>query len=489
MKESILKEFNYQLESDAILDVFSTIGEEEVNNDNFEVLTNKNLNVLILASGERRDQMGDIVSKMASSEALELLDNFNFNKKSSNEILDFLKKSIFDINNFIVEYLETANIPNCSTSLSIAVIYKNSFFTAHIGKNRIYVIPKDETPTLLSKDPSYSKKISSSTDSSQEKSNYLGDKELDETNFFVRQEADLYHNERVFISSPHMTEYLPENKFLRPIEEIESHLSSYPPLQNASFIRYVHYERRVEVLRINKEEIDEFNYESGMLDFNIDWQKILPTLKKVALALGILIIVIFVYGLIESTPETTIKTEERKNLIPIDENKIVSLPLVKKEIETKLTAELIPPKLEYKRPEPKKLEPMVIKEKEIKEAVKIELSSLKLLKKAESDILNVEEGLRITFKENQLIASKAESFYHKGANQSRLYCKISNKNSEVKGEIIKLLTKQNFANSVVVSNHNNSSTINIKIKNSCNYTRSQWAKKSNLDLLTFKCEP
>ena len=474
MKEPTIEEFNYELESDAILDIYSTAGEEEVNKDNFEVLTNKNVSILILAAGKGRSTIGDILSEMASSQALKLFDAYQFDKKSPTEIVEFLKEMFFTINNVIVEYLEVANISDCSTTLSIALIYKNTLFTAHIGESRIYVIHRDETATLLSKDPSYSKRISKDTLSDQEQSNYLGDPTLDEENFFVIHEANLLHKDTVFLCSNNMIETLSENHFTDNIEDIKTLLANTPPLKNASFLRYLHYERSVQVLRVEKEEIEEnenieYGYEYGIPE--IDWEKFLPIIKKIALALGIVIIFIFFYQLLTNDSENKVFTEMDVNHTEetsIENNQSFSIsPL---EETTQVNEEVY-------------IEETVKKEPELKP------TTLKLLNKADSDVLYLgEEGIRITFKENQLIASTPELFYEKNKNSQILYCKLKAVGSELQGEIIKKLQKQYFTNSVIVKVREDEIQIRINIKKSCNYTRSNWAKKSGLDLLTFSCE-
>ena len=474
MKEPTIEEFNYELESDAILDIYSTAGEEEINKDNFEVLTNKNVSILILAAGKGRSTIGDILSEMASSQALKIFDAYQFDKKSPTEIVEFLKEMFFTINNVIVEYLEVAKISDCSTTLSIALIYKNTLFTAHIGESRIYVIHRDETATLLSKDPSYSKRISKDTLSDQEQSNYLGDPTLDEENFFVIHEANLLHKDTIFLCSNNMIETLSENHFTDNIEEIKALLTNTPPLKNASFLRYLHYERSVQVLRVEKEEIEEnenieYGYDYGIPE--IDWEKFLPIIKKIALALGIVIIFIFFYQLLTNDSENKVFTE-------MDVNHTVE------------------PSIEHNQSfsiSPVEESPQVNEETHIEETTKKEQAlkpaTLKLLNKADSDVLYLgEEGIRITFKENQLVASRTELFYEKKENSRMLYCKLKAVGSELKGEIIQKLQKQNFTNSVIVKVRKDEIRIEISIKKFCSYTRSNWAKKSGLDLLTFSCE-
>ena len=496
MEIATIEKFTYEIESNAIVDIFSTAGEEEVNKDNFEVLSNKNLTILILASGKGRSNIGDILSEMASSQALDILDKYQFHKKTPTEIIEFLKEIFFTINDTLVEYLEVSNIKDASTTLSIAVIFKNSLYTAHIGENRIYLIPRDETPTLLSKDPSYSKRISKNSLSSQESSYYLGDLSLKEEQVFITNEATLYHKDTIFLCSNSMLDTIPENKFTKDAEEIKGLINKNPPLESASFLRYLHYERSIEVLRVDKEDMGgeattEYEYETE----EIDWEKITPILKQISLALGVFIIVFFVYLLLSQDSTTgelynkeinqskNLTIENEKRCVP-EQNFIVEKdhPIIQEKnnsIEKKeesLPAKKIIP-----------IQPNIQNTPKIEKLEKLKSETLKVLHKAESDILYT-DTLRITFKGNQLIASKKDLFYEKDKSSQMIYCSLKTTDSELKGELIDELQKQYYSDSVVVKTKGKNINIKIKIKRYCHYTRSNWAKESGLDLLTFECK-
>jgi serine/threonine protein phosphatase PrpC len=486
MKERIIEEFNYELESNAVLDIFSTSGEEELNQDNFEVLTNKNLTVLILADGEGRSTMGDILSEMASSQALEMLDAYQFDKKSSEEIVNFLEKLLFTINNTIVEYLEVAKISDCSTTLSIALIYKNALFTAHIGKSRIYVIHRDETATLISKDPSYSKRISKTSLASEETSNFLGDPTLNEEKILVTHEADLYHKDIVFVCSSNLLESIPENKFSNHIEEIEILLENNPPLENASFLRYLHYERSVEVLRVEREETG--STIEDYLGYELDWEKMMPLLKKAALILGTFLIFGFFYLLVNDRNKTknieTIATPNSEE-IEIVTNEDLQIEKIEVSEERKVAVPVQEEEL------PRRVIPTIQHIPTISSnstsTKKIQTETLRLLNKADSDVLTLGDDLiRITFKQNQLVGSKEGLFKEHEGDPQVLYCTVQG-NTSLQGEIIEKLQKQHYSNSITIRPKNDEIDIRIRIKNSCRYTRSAWAKKSGLDLLTFSC--
>jgi len=489
MKDSRVEEFDYKLESDAILDIFSTAGEEEVNQDNFEVLSNKNLTILILADGKGKGVMGEILSELASSRALAILDEYQFDKKSSEEIVSFLKSLIFEVNDSILEYLETANITDSSTSLSIAVIYKNSLYTAHIGESRIYVIHRDETATLLSKDPSYTKRISKKSMTIQDKSYFLGDKYLTDEKVFVKHEANLHHKDRVVLCSKHILETLLESRFASTIEEIHSVIEKNPPVKNSTFLRYLHYERSVQVLRVHKEEIEDTKSE-------IDWKEMMPIIKKIAFALGSIILFgIFYLFLTKESPEEKLD-------LPVDNN-ATHIQIKSREVNSSIP--MAPSSKERREP---KIVPTVKVERvpEVKEeivqnpfekrteavespTIPLDDKRLKILTKADSDILYLgEEGLRITFKENKLVASEVGLIKERDNNRNKLYCTLDGIESMLHGEITDRLTKQYFTDKVTVTTKHNRVVINISIKKSCSYVRSDWAKKSGLDLLTFSCE-
>ena len=481
MKERIIEEFNYKLESDAMLDIFSTAGEEELNQDNFEVLTNKNLTILILADGEGRSTMGDILSEMASSQALEQLDAYQFDKKSPEEIMGFLETLLFKINDSIVEYIEVANLSDCSTTLSIALIYKNSLYTAHVGKSRIYVIHRDETATLLSKDPSYSKRLSKSSLSEDEKTYYLGDKSLDIEKILITHEADLHHKDTLFVCSNNILETIPENKFTTNIEEIETLLESNPPLENASFLRYQHYERSVEVLRVEKEELRETATEEDDYEkIGIDWENIFPLLKKIALALGILLILGFFYFLLNMESTNIIKEKP-----PVEE-----IPVLNSELPSSRRVDnLVTPTIEVIANKPIVKEESPIENRSTVEVKNLNKKTLKLLQKADSTVLDMgEDGIRITFKGDQLVGSQKRLFSEKDGDSHVLYCTLEGAESELKGEIVDRLKKQRYSNSVSLRSRGEEIVMRIEIKNNCSYTRSSWAEKSGLDLLTFTCE-
>jgi len=500
MQEPIIEEFNYKLESDALLDIFSTAGNEEINKDNFEVLSNKHLTILILASGKGRSTIGNILSEMASSKALETLDKYPFHTKTPTEIIKFLKELFFTINTTLIEYLTVANIQDGSTTLSIAIVYKNSLYTAHTGNSRIYLIPRDETATLLSKDPSYSKRISKSTLSEKDISYYLGDATLNEEKVFVTQESNLHHKDTIFLSSNSILETLSENKFTKEMGEIKELLEKKPPSRSTSFLRYLHYERSVEVLRVEQKDIEEYE------TVEIDWEKIIPLIKKGALIAGVLIIILFTSLLLTQNREDE-KRDDLNQTVTVNDNK--SIPIVK---ETKFVAtkeiiieeeekkeEVIEniekieknPKIETPKTVTKKVIPQQAIPKEHSKPIEpapVEMQTVKFLHKAESDLLFT-PNIRITFKENQLIASKETFFYEQEKNTQILYGAFKANDSELYGEIIDHLQKQNYSDSVVLRKRENEINIKIHIKNSCHYTRSKWAKKSGLDLLTFKCEP
>ena len=167
-KQQHIEEFNNVLENDALLDVFTTAGlTEEINQDSFEVSSSKNLTILILASGLGGETIAELISSMTAEHALKCLEDYQYDQKTSEEIIFFLKSVFLSANELVLDYLRTSDIQGHATTLSIVLIYKNSLYTAHIGESRIYVVHQDDTPTLLSKDPSYSQKFSKNVQENQ----------------------------------------------------------------------------------------------------------------------------------------------------------------------------------------------------------------------------------------------------------------------------------------------------------------------------------
>ncbi len=504
METATIEKFTYEIESNALLDIFSTAGEEEVNKDNFEVLSNKHLTILILASGRGRSTIGDILSEMASSQALEILDRYPFHQKSPEEIVSFLEEMFFTINNALVEYLEVANIDDGATSLSIAIVYKNTLYTAHTGESRIYLVPRDETVTLLSKDPSYSKRISKNTLSNQEKSNYLGTASLTEEQIFVTDEGELRHRDMIFLCSNPILESIPENKFSKDIEEIKLLLEQTPPILSASFLRYCHYERSVKVLRVENDNLEEEVFEDEISETSEgDWRKNIPLLKKIALVVGLLIILLFLnLFLIQSSEksdlnQTSTTNNEKSKLIPLTHTATpTATPTVIIE-EKAIPTPIAPPPVKEVSIEPKETIrkiPITQEEKEeeeeIPEAMETNTSQreiLKLIHRAERDLLYTND-IRITFKKKQLIGSKEKLFYEKENDSRTLYVTLDAVDSELEGEIIEKLKKPSYCDGVLVEKQGEKISIQIHIKAFCHYSRSNWAEKSGLDLLTFDCE-
>jgi hypothetical protein len=330
----------------------------------------------------------------------------------------------------------------------------------------------------------------------------LGDATLNEEKVFVTQEGNLHHKDTIFLSSNSILETLSENKFTKEIGELKELIEKKPPSKSTSFLRYLHYERSVEVLRVEQKDIEEYE------TVEIDWEKIIPLIKKGALIAGVLIIILFTSLLLTKNTEDE-KRDDLNQTVIVNDNQ--SIPIVKetkfvatKEIiidedeEEKKEEELIEniEKIEQKQKieTPKIVTKEVISQqatpKEHPKAIEpapLEVQTVKFLHKAESDLLYT-PNIRITFKENQLIASQETFFYEQEKNTQILYGAFKANDSELYGEIIDHLQKQNYSDSVVLRKRENEINIKIHLKNSCHYTRSKWAKKSGLDLLTFKCK-
>jgi hypothetical protein len=116
-------------------------------------------------------------------------------------------------------------------------------------------------------------------------------------------------------------------------------------------------------------------------------------------------------------------------------------------------------------------------------------SKLKILHKTDGDTLYLKsEKLRITFKTNKLIASQKELFRESQINPNTLYCILEGVDSKMNGSITEQLKKQSFAKKVSIKQSHHQLTLKIQIKESCDYKRSAWAKRRGLDLLTFSCD-
>ena len=477
-KQQHIEEFNNVLENDALLDVFTTAGlTEEINQDSFEVSSSKNLTILILASGLGGETIAELISSMTAEHALKCLEDYQYDQKTSEEIIFFLKSVFLSANELVLDYLKTSNIQGHATTLSIVLIYKNSLYTAHIGESRIYVVHQDDTPTLLSKDPSYSQNFSKNVQTRQE-SSFLGDEAYDEAKVFVTHEANLRHKEKIVLCNKHSLESIPENKFDREIEEIEIIIKETPPLLHTTFLRYTHYERSIEKIKISMEEIS-----SKMDESEIDWERIMPIVKKIALAFGI----IFVLGFFYLAWQGFSNDESIENVIQETQVKRHNAIELKPIIEEKLPQPIVQPTLVEEVP--KVIEPLPetpVKKDEPKQQVN---AKLKLLQKKDSTILHLgEEGIRITFKENRLIASQIETFKINPKNTHEIYCELKGIDSELNGDITDELKKQIFTDNVSITSKYNRVKIKIKIKENCGYTQSNWGKNNGLDLFIFTCE-
>ena len=147
----------------------------------------------------------------------------------------------------------------------------------------------------------------------------------------------------------------------------------------------------------------------------------------------------------------------------------------------------MPTLTEYKREENDYIR-TIVKPKKHTEYPRL-TSTLKLQHKADGDILYLKsKKLRITFKENKLIASQKELFKESQIDPNTLYCTLKGVDSELKGYITDKFRKQYFADRITIRQSHHKLTLKIRIKHSCSYTRSAWARKSGLDLLTFNCE-
>ncbi|HIP51410.1 MAG TPA: hypothetical protein EYG94_04900 [Campylobacterales bacterium] len=478
-KQSQIEEFNNVLENDALLDIFTTAGlTEEINQDSFEVSSSKNLTILILASGLGGETISELISSMTAEHALKLLEDYQYDQKSSEEIILFLKSVFLSSNDLILDYLTTANIEGHATTLSIVLIYKNSLYTAHIGESRIYVVRRDDTPTLLSKDPSYSQNFSKNVQERQE-SSFLGDDAYDDEKVFVTHEANLRHKEKLILCNKHSLESIPENKFDRDIEEIETIIQETPPLINTTFLRYTHYERSIEKIKISMEDIS-----SKMEESEIDWERIMPIIKKIALVFGVILILGFAYLAWQgfSSNESVDDIIQQK---PVEtHNSIELIPVV----ETELPKPIVHPTL-VKKEVPKLIEPLPeipVEKSEAKQGIN---ETFKLLQKEDSTILHLgKEGIRITFKNDRLVASKIETFQINPQNTHEISCELKGIDSKLNGDITSSLEKQIFSEKVIITSKHNKVKIKIKVKDNCGYTQSNWAKDNGLDLFIFTCE-
>jgi hypothetical protein len=185
-------------------------------------------------------------------------------------------------------------------------------------------------------------------------------------------------------------------------------------------------------------------------------------IKKIALISGILFILGFFALVLSYKPQ-------KKQVVPP-----VPVPqhsVVKKEI--------------------KYVEPIIYQPKPKKELQYPSKSTSRLIlkHKSDGDILSIRgKKLRITFKENKLIASQKELFKESQINPNTLYCVLKGVNSKLNGKITEQFKKQSFSDNISIRQRHHQLTLKIHIKASCEYKRSAWAKKSGLDLLTFSCK-
>lgn len=455
-KQQHIEEFNNVLENDALLDVFTTAGViEKINQDSFEISSSKELTILILASGLGGETIGELLSSMVAEHTLKTLEEYQYEQKSSQEIILFLESVFFNANELVIDYLVTANIQGPASTLSIVIIYKNSLYTAHIGEGKIYLIDRDNSTILLSKNHS------------EQENNVLGDESYDKQKLIVTHQENLRHKEKLILCNKHSLESIPENKFNKKSEDIKKIIQETPPLLNSTFLRYTHYERSVETIKISQEEIYSNTEES-----EIEWERVMPILKKIALACAIFFILGFFYLILENFfNEPTIQPLVQKNYLDKNSSKKEQVKGEQEEVAEEQIQILHP------------LQEIQIEKKEKRD------KKLKLLQKKESTVLVLgEKGIRITFKNNRLVASKAGTCQVNPNRKHEIYCELKGIDSHLKGNITKELKKQLFSQKVSITSQYNKTKINIKVKKHCQYTQSNWAKNNGLDLFIFNCK-
>ncbi|MCK4441757.1 MAG: serine/threonine-protein phosphatase, partial [Sulfurovaceae bacterium] len=243
--EDNIENENYRVEA------FSTIGLTRLQNQDYlGILELENSVALVVADGVGGADSGEIASKIAVNFIIEQI-NTKLSKSKSNHkyILNFLRNSIYNANQKILEYMTQNSIDTMGTTLSIAYIVDNIYlYTAHIGDSRIYQMDSDLNIKQITPDHSMrevlyrAKKITKEEKKSYKKNILafvLGKRNLRKENIFAQQSI-LYQKSKLLLCSDGFWEKIDITRdiFDKPMYKLKEDIYDTIPTDNVTVIRY-----------------------------------------------------------------------------------------------------------------------------------------------------------------------------------------------------------------------------------------------------------
>jgi len=273
--EDVIENKDYKIEE------FSTLGLTRVKNQDYlAVLELDNSVVLIVADGVGGAKSGEIASKIAVDFIVEQFRKNLYKHQSTHQsILNFLRNSIYNANQKILQYMAQNNVDMMGTTLSIAFIIDNmNLYTAHIGDSRIYQMDSDFKVKQITQDHSMREVLYRANKiTKKEKEVYkknilafvLGKKNLRKENIFVQQSI-LYQNSKLFLCSDGFWEKIVVTRdvFEKTLYKLKEDIYNSIPTDNVTMIRYSSKSNNNTIETIyeeyeDEEEIDDTNYSSG----------------------------------------------------------------------------------------------------------------------------------------------------------------------------------------------------------------------------------
>jgi len=187
---------------------------------------------------------------MAVDFVLEQIDKkISKHKNSHQNILNFLRNSIFSANQKILKYMSDNDIDSMGTTLTIAYIVDNIYlYIAHVGDSRIYLMDNNLDINQITPDHSMREVLYRANKiTKKEKESYqknilafvLGKRNLRRENIFIHQSV-LYKNSKLLLCSDGFWEKIDVtvDTFEKPIYKLKEDIYNTIPTDNVTVIRY-----------------------------------------------------------------------------------------------------------------------------------------------------------------------------------------------------------------------------------------------------------
>jgi len=233
------------------VEAFSTLGLTRLKNQDYlGILELENSIALVVADGVGGAKSGEVASKMAVDFVLEQIDKkISKHKNSHQNILNFLRNSIFSANQKILKYMSDNDIDSMGTTLTIAYIVDNIYlYIAHVGDSRIYLMDNNLDINQITPDHSMREVLYRANKiTKKEKESYqknilafvLGKRNLRRENIFIHQSV-LYKNSKLLLCSDGFWEKIDVtvDTFEKPIYKLKEDIYNTIPTDNVTVIRY-----------------------------------------------------------------------------------------------------------------------------------------------------------------------------------------------------------------------------------------------------------